>query len=193
MTYNDELDQVLDDALEEFREAEPLAGLEERVLQRLRLQPERQRGFWWRWSAIAVAAAALAIAAWIGLERRTRQEIAPPVATVKQAPVEPAQKSASALAASQPIAKRNPVAKPVSRVAAVVPMPAQLAADRAVPGAETFPSPVPLKAEEQMLLALATTHPDLLTKEPDGDKEIVIAPINIKPLVDETGGPQGEN
>ena len=69
MTHNDEFDKVLDDALSEYREAEPLAGLEDRVLQRLQLQTEQRRKLWWRWSAIAAAAAALIIAAWIGMGR----------------------------------------------------------------------------------------------------------------------------
>jgi hypothetical protein len=60
---------------------------------------------------------------------------------------------------------------------------------------EQFPLQVPLKAEERVLLALAQTHPEVLRElsRDDSDQEISIAPINIKPLVDETGGNQGEN
>ena len=38
MNHNDDFDRTVDDALAEYRDAEPLAGVEERVLQRLRLQ-----------------------------------------------------------------------------------------------------------------------------------------------------------
>ena len=58
---------------------------------------------------------------------------------------------------------------------------------------ERFPSPAPLKLEERMLLALATTQTEILMGKTGDDKEIVIDPINIKPLVDETGAYQGEN
>jgi len=191
MTHHNELDQLLDDALAEYREAEPLAGLEDRVFQRLQWQTARQRRLWWRWSAIAAAAAALVMAAWIGLGHRTRPEVAPRLAAGNAAPVEPPQPSGT-LKSGQPVAKPVAVAKPVSHIASVH-SPAKLVADNPVPKAESFPSPAPLKAEERTLLALAKTHPELLTKDSDADKEIVINPINIKPLADETGSSQGEN
>lgn len=194
MTPHDEFDQVLDDALAEYREAEPLAGLEDRVLRRLRLQTERQRRVWWRWSAIAAAAAALLIAAWIGLGDRTRQDVRTPSVVQKQAsPAEPQARTPDTRAAhQQPVFKRTP-APQVASHRATVPASVQLASTRAVSMRERFPSPEPLKPEERMLLALATTHPEILMDNPGDDNEIVIDPININPLVDETGGHQGEN
>jgi hypothetical protein len=194
MTPNDEFDQLLDGALAEYREAEPLAGLEDRVLQRLRLQTEQRRKLWWRWSAIAAAAAALVIVAWIGMADRTRQDAAAPSVVQKQAtPAEPQPPTVDTRAANQqPASKRTPGAQAASH-SAPVPASMQLVNTQPAPMRERFPSPAPLKPEERMLLALVTTRPEILTDKPGDDKEIVIDPINIKPLVDETRGYQGEN
>jgi hypothetical protein len=192
MRRNDEFDQLLEDALAEYREAEPLAGLEDRILQRLRLQTERRWKGWWGWSAIAAAAVALVIAAWIGLGDRTRQDVAAPSVVQKATPAEP-QPTADARAANeQPARKRPPVAKTTSHSAPLASS-AELARREPVPMPERFPSPAPLKSEERMLLALAMTHTEILMSKTEDDKEIVIDPINIKPLVDETGAYQGEN
>jgi hypothetical protein len=192
MRLNDEFDQVLDDALAEYREAEPLAGLEDSVLQRLRLQTERRWKGWWRWSAIAAAAVALVIAAWIGLGDRTQQDVASPSVVQKATPAEPLPTADARAANQQPVAKSTLVGRTSSH-SAPVPASAQLAHSEPVPMTERFPSPAPLKPEERMLLALATTHTETLMDKTGDDKEIVIDPINIKPLVDETGAYQGEN
>jgi hypothetical protein len=186
MTVHDEFDQALDDALAEYREAEPLAGLEDRVLQRLRLQTARRWKAWWRWSSIGAAAVALVIAALIGLGDRTRQDVGDPVVVQRQVPSVEAQP-----AHEYPASKRTPVAKATSRKSPVL-VAVQLSREP-VPMPERFPSPAPLKPEERMLLALATTHTEILMSKTGDDKEIVIDPINIKPLVDETGAYQGEN
>ena len=194
MTYNDGFDQILDHALTEYREAEPLAGLEDRVLQRLRLQTESRRKLWWRWSAITAVAAALALAAWLGLENRTRQGNTASSAVPEQsAPPGQQAQAGDAGATSQQLTSRRPLG--AKRVSPSVRMPAaaQLAGTEHPPIREQFPSPAPLQPEERMLLALATTHPEVLMERADQDKEIAIAPINITPLVKETGGYQGEN
>jgi hypothetical protein len=192
MTPNDEFDQVLDDALAEYCEAEPLAGLEDRVLQRLRLQTEPRLKLWWRWSAITAAAVALVIAAWIGLGDRTRQDFRKPSVVQKQVPAVEAQSPQvdARTAYEHPASKRTPVAKATSHK---TPVPVAQASRELAPMRGQFPSPAPLKPEDRMLLALAKTHPELLMEERGEDKEIVIAPINIKPLVDETAASQGEN
>jgi hypothetical protein len=192
MTHNDDFDQVLDDALAEYRDAEPLAGLEDRVLQRLQLQAERRRNVWWRWSAIAAAAAALAVPAWIGWGDRTQHVSAPSVVGKRMPPIEGRSPQAEAHATRQlPVIKRTPVARTASPHVPIV-VATQLS-NKHLPMRGQFPSPAPLKPEERMLLALAKTHPEILLDKPDDEKEIVIAPINIKPLVDETAGSQGEN
>ena len=189
MTLHDELDQILDDALAEYREAEPLAGLEDRVLMRVKSQAEGARRPWWQWNAIAAAAAALAIAAWIGFGGRGRHEAPAPVAKKQALPAE-----------SYPRAKEEPVAKEKAAKAnrpqsPRAPAPVQVASTAGAPMREHFPSPAPLRPEERMLLALAQTHPESLGElsRDDDDQEISIAPIHIKPLAEVSDENQGEN
>jgi hypothetical protein len=60
---------------------------------------------------------------------------------------------------------------------------------------QQFPSPAPLCSEERALLAMAQTHPEVLTElaSKQDDHEIAIAPIDIEPLVKATTSNQGEN
>jgi hypothetical protein len=192
MRTSDEFDQVLDDALAEYREAEPLAGLEERVLQRVRLQTDQRRRLWWRWIATPVAAAVLLIAVWIGVRDRTRHEVVAPSVLQKQAPIESPQPSINTHADNRQLPNRTPGAKTAAR-STPVPAPVQLPSREPARMPERFPSPAPIKPEERMLVALATTHPEILMDQPATGQQIVIDLINIKPLVDVTSGSQGEN
>src|SRR3954465_14849748 len=56
-----QLDKLLDGALANYGTAEPLRGLEERVLGRL--EGERSRRPWWMWAAVTVAAMAVLVMA----------------------------------------------------------------------------------------------------------------------------------
>src|SRR5438128_4798736 len=60
---HDELDVIIDGALSGYSEASPLPGLEQRVLNRIRVSTDnRRRRFRLSWSALAFAMAALLIA-----------------------------------------------------------------------------------------------------------------------------------
>jgi hypothetical protein len=64
-----ELDQQLDAALVKFAAVEPRAGLEQRVLARLRTEREHVRDHsWWRWGLVAAVAAVVIVT--IALARR---------------------------------------------------------------------------------------------------------------------------
>jgi len=193
MNDQDKVDQILDQAFAEYREAEPLARLEDRVLQRVKLHAEHRRRLWWRWSAIASAAAALAIAAWIGSGDRARHEVAPSSLARKQAPSAelPSRVPVIRAAMDRPASTRASVAKAVRWRGSHVSALTRLVSAERVPMREQFPSPVPLKLEERVLLALAHIHPETLDRS-DDDKEIVIAPIDIKPLAG-SGDDKGEN
>jgi hypothetical protein len=189
MKFNhDELDQVINDALAHYREADPLAGLEERVLQRLRLSTEQRKQLWWRWGLVAAAAAALVIVAWIGFGDRVQRYSGATSVAKKQEP------QSKIPGSPRHAGSANQHHTSLARTSHKPPVTAMTS-----PSGEAevmrgrFPSPAPLKPEERMLLALASTHPEVLLDKPKYDKEIVIAPINIKPLVDESGEWRGEN
>jgi hypothetical protein len=184
MNHNDEFDHVLDEALAEYRDVEPLAGLEHRVLQRVRRQAEHRRKIWMRWSALAACAAMLAITAWIGLRDRVRHDNVPtrPITAHGKPPIAPQPKNAGTQKAEH---------RPNPRAAA----PATLASANHAPVRSQFPLPAPLNPEERALLVLAQTHPEVLIHLPSTqeDHAIAIAPINIRPLANEAGANQGEN
>jgi hypothetical protein len=75
----DELDSLIDGALAEYSKVEPLAGLEERVLARVR-RPRRSRRWWW----LAVPVAAVVV-----LLLRPAPEVAPPVVALVAPPAPP--------------------------------------------------------------------------------------------------------
>lgn len=196
MNYNDEFDHVLDDALAEYRDAGPLAGMEQRVLQRVRLHAERPRKLWQWWGAFALCTVMLAITVWIGLRDRARHQTVPlhsAEAQQQRPPVEPQPMNASTQSSRKPAPGRALAAKvhsPSPRI------PGQTAsADTGARVRREFPTPAPPNPEERALLALAQTHPEVLSQLSNGqdDQEIAIAPINIQPLGNETSRKQGEN
>jgi hypothetical protein len=180
MTYNDEFDQLVDEALGEYRDAEPLAGLESRVLWRLGQQPDKPRKLWLRWVVIAACTAALVFAVWI-VSRPER----PMADRVQQASAKPRVDAPAKVAVEAPVAEARAkqsirrttalsgsatVAEGAPQVAAVSALPAQ------------FPTPAPLTAEERAFMAAIQKVPDLMPGGSQTDQDITIAEIEIKPL-----------
>lgn len=187
MNTNNEFEAILRDALAEYRDAEPLTGLEARILRRVQ---GPQRRAWWGWSiAAGLAMALLAVAAWFELRDPPYRPVstyqasadrpvfgqAPPMAHTRGGPADLPQftpKSSDHL-------PRRTVAAQTPR-ATVVPPSVR----------EEFPASSPMTSEERALLALANTDPDALRTLPGNEKELAIAPITIQPLA---GGNEGEN
>ncbi len=193
MNYNDEFDHVLDDALAEYRDAGPLAGMEQRVLQRVRFRAERRRKLWQWWGAFALCTVMLAITVWIGLRDRARHQTIPlqsAGAQQQRPPAEPQPKNANTQSSAPGLALAVKVHSPSPRIPGLT-----ASADTSARVRREFPTPAPLNPEERALLALAQTHPEVLSQLSNGqdDREIAIAPINIQPLGDETSRKQGEN
>jgi hypothetical protein len=193
MNNTKNLDPILDEALSEYREAEPLAGLEDRVLQRLRLQPEKRRTAWWKWGALATCAALLLVALWIGIggnwmRNSPRNQIAGKQQAAQVPSTTPASDETNAN-------RQGPHQEIVSRESGTLDKGPQAVhrdpqerlagygrTRSSVPKAAQFPLSAPLTSEEHALLALASLNRDVLLNQPDRSGDVEISPIEIKPL-----------
>ena len=174
MTNHDRFDEFLDHALREYRDAEPLAGLEDRVLQRLHSQPVERRRTWWIWGALAACAALVLIGVWIGVETSTTPHL--PTAGKYGPPAD----IAAARAAEQP--NLTPTPPKAGGVRRPTPVARAEAPTQTATTNPQFPTPAPLTAEEHALLAMLHANPDALPKPRENSEDTTIAPIEIKPL-----------
>jgi hypothetical protein len=199
MNHNQQLDNILDEALSTYRDAEPLAGIEDRVLQRITARCETKRRLWWRSSAAVACAAIITLVAYVAL----RHSVEVPVqhATQRpQVPVTVAKSDDQPSVATQSVRAAEPsppkTSKPKSATAIAAPSPVASASERkphAIPAPDQFPTPTPLSAEERALLALARTQPEMLLNRSDKEREIEIPLIEIKLLPDPNVGSEGDN
>ncbi len=188
---SDEFDPILDEALSVYRNAEPLAGLEGRVLQRLRLQHDRRRKLWLRWSTAAACACILVALALIGLHTRRQTSAAeksqstapqPSASRTRQAPTN--EESAESVRPNHELAvkrQRKTTSQALGRQSLPI-------IDSEIPatasGRMPFPSPAPLSRGERSLIGLGETHPEVLSETAKNEDLVVIAPIDIQPLSD---------
>ena len=160
----DELDQLIDCGLAGYVDAEPLAGLEKRVLERVRLADVgRRRRVWWGW---VMAAGAAAVAAVFLVADRPR-------------PVQPlvgqALRPAAGLLPGVPAQSRRQAERPTPQIRR------NPATQSRLPKRDQFPTPAPLTAEERALIQLAQFDPEALQSSAEL-RPIEIAPIEIAPL-----------
>ena len=163
MEGNDELDRRIDSALVGYSDAEPLAGLEERVLRRVRAATRRRM---LGWAAAIVVAASVVVTA---IVVRTPHHSDPPTyrvgvpAVMRPAPV---------------------VEKP--RVVAVRRAKSRAVRARRLPKLEQFPAATPLTGEERALRAFVAHHPaeaqQVFAELQKSNEPIEIQPIQIPPL-----------
>jgi hypothetical protein len=159
----DELDKLIDNALATYSAAEPLAGLDQRVLNRVR---ERRTRWPWLLAIPAVAAAIL-----VAVQIRKADPV--PVATFK-------------LEAVHTPASRTPPPEPsrdlsLDRKGVVGPHGHRVVSKSApAPKRRLFPTLSPLTEQERLLVQLAQSYPqELLIRSAD---RIEIKPIEIAPL-----------
>jgi hypothetical protein len=161
----DELDHIIDAGLANYASREPLAGLEDRVLNRVRGANAGGRRFrHGYWGLVVAAVGALIIVA--VLPRGSRAPVEKPV------PAEQAE-----AASPVPAARVTPAALARLRL-----RPRHKAV---LPKRDQFPTPTPLTPEERALIALAQLPPAelaALTDSRRSSEELRIAPIEISPL-----------
>jgi len=158
----DELDKALDSALAQYSSAEPLAGLEQRVLNRVRADGARPRFAFARWAlALGVAVAMLTTAV---LWQRPQPKL--------EGGLQPARRLSAALR------ERTLPHRQARR-----PVPLYRQAGRPVPPSIQARRPVSLSPNERALLALTERAPEaLLDLQRQSTEPISIAEIKIEPL-----------
>jgi len=160
----DDLDKLIDGALAGYSSAEPLAGLEDRVLGRVRaVEAARKRRR--LWAAAIPALAAIVLIAFFA--RKPQQPVPVSKATITPAPAESA----------QTLPPPSTVRPQAIRQAVKIRKPAP---PRELPKRPMFPTPSPLTEEERLLMAFAESHPEALPAPLPS--EIEIKPIQIAPL-----------
>jgi hypothetical protein len=141
----DELDQLLDAALNQYGAVQPREGLEGRILARLRSQSaEPARHAWWRWFTAAATVAALAVI--ISMASRPHTKAEPSVSQRPSITLAPPNLAATSDTAMQ-APKRKWHAAPKTRVVQVLPK------------LDQFPSPQPLSEQEKLLARYVAVYP----------------------------------
>ena len=173
----DEFDNLLDHALSEYRDAEPLAGIEDRILARLHQRETTRQRFGWRW-AIAFSCAALAvIVVGITLGGPLRQLLAGWGGAHK--PASPKQTVAAQKPVAPPPATQENPTRNIHRVPRTPSVPIEVAATPE-PMPAQFPMPTQLTPEERAFMA--ALQKDSAAMPAASDEPITIAEIEIKPL-----------
>lgn len=153
MQDRDELSRMIDQAMAFYVDAEPLAGLEERVLNRVRvLEADLPWRLAWAFAAVVVVAA---IVMWMPLHPAARSsEVAGVVADV-------------------PVPTSPPPEKP---------MRSRAPRHRFLPKLEQFPRPIPLTAEERALAAFVARQPVEAQQVCADLQRSMHEPIDIQPI-----------
>lgn len=196
MKPNEDFDSIVDQALAHYRDAEPLSGLDDRVLQRVAVQTRKRRLAGW-WAITALAAAAPLIAIWFGVPRSlTPSSTSLPTIAQQAAPQTsshevPSTGNRHAHPRDNTVASTRQSTTENRRDSDHLTNP-ETAAGR-VPVQPQFPSPAPITPQEHALLALARIAPDALINHNHDLRDLEIAPIEIKPLAEPMGASQGDN
>ncbi len=146
---NDRLERWLDSALRQYGAAEPRAGLEERVLARMRVEQESERHSW-SWGLTLGLATAVAIMAGILAVEQVR-EVPPPTARVAGTPPITRTPVGEMTFLRHGTQARNSEAGGGSRRSVET-------AESSLPRKDQFPSPAPLSEQEQMLARYVREH-----------------------------------
>ncbi len=160
----DELERVLQEGISRYADAEPLAGLEERIMARVRMTASSRssRADWWAVLAIGVAASLVGGFVYLRMEHTESRPLT--IAAVKRAAI-------PVLAPRQtaPIKILKP--RVHSHVRA------------ALPKLPEFPTPSPLTSEERLLLAMLQQDPERTAQAFDSLRKRESEPLEIAPLV----------
>jgi hypothetical protein len=181
----DELDDLIDRALPGYSTSEPMHGLEERVLRRVRTagasSPGPRR---YRWALAFPVLAAVFLGAIVLRTLPSSKSQTTGTAAGHALPV-------TAFKTPPPAPLRPSVPEPASPATKVsrrtLPRQDRRARPAAVPKKESFPTPAPMTAEERALIAWAGREPAAVIQafedlRKPGNEPLSIQPIQIQPL-----------
>jgi hypothetical protein len=172
-----QFDELLDHALSEYRDAEPLAGIDARILRRLQQRETIRQRAGLRWAIAVACAAALAFTIWLSIGRRTPETATNEVAAVPST----AQRSPAMSAEAQQ--RSTPTPSGSAQVAAKYSTPMPMAGTKKpIATQPVFPMPTPLTAQERAFMASLQGNAAVAASGADPDSSIAIAEIQIKPL-----------
>ena len=165
MESKDKLDRTIDSALAAYSDAEPLAGIEERVLYRVQVaEAGRRRVIAWAFAFVAAAALVVPV-----IVVRAPRHSGPKTYVV----------GIPAVTRPVPVTEKLRVA-PKQRATSHAPR------KKPLPKEERFPAHTPITTEERALLALAEHPKDAENAFADlrkrSDAPVEIQPIQIPPL-----------
>lgn len=188
------LDDLLDASLAQYRSAQPRPGLENRILVRLRAEPETLPWLPWAWR-IGIGLAAAIVLALVSLAYRQRPRVptsaaesprpAPsaPASAAKQANhtlatrrIEPPRKARVARSSGPSNFNLGPSSRSVSEKRdSALPWPQE-------PRRDVFPSPAPLSEQERLLLSYVRQYPgEALSAFPkDGEPLAILEVPDLK-------------
>jgi hypothetical protein len=170
----DELDDLIDGALAGYSSADPVDGLEDRVLRRVQTSGVPRSSPWFNRLGFAISALAALLFACIALRMEWKSQS--PTTTTTPMPV------VSAPQPSPPPATRLVASTRGSETGREHSVPAT-----SLPKEEFFPAPAPITAEERALVAWVRRAPAEAAQafadlQERSDEPIAIQPIQIPPL-----------
>ncbi len=158
----DELNAILEEGIASYADAEPLAGMEERIFARIRAMetPRRRVNAWWAVLALGLAGMVLASLV-IFLPRHSL----PRPATI-----------AAAKAPSVDAPRMRPQQVRILR-------PKRRLNVKALPKQKVFPTPRPETAEEHLLMAWVARDPEGAARVFESLRQKADSPLEISPIV----------
>ena len=176
----DKFDDLIDTALSSYADAEPLSGLEQRILRRVQLVKDRRRRFISLKWALALATLASVLLVGVNLPKNYEDPAPKTISTARSADMHaavPFERSPRTLA-------EKPQVTPKHRANAAR---RQSLASKSLPKQRQFPSVVSLSEDESALLAFAERDPEQALEafrdlQNRSNEEIKIPEIVIPPL-----------
>jgi len=164
-----QLDGLLDSALAQYGAVEPLHGMEERVLGRLREEPARRA--WWMWGGAAAAVLAAVVVAVLLARPAEQKPVRRGTAGRQPEVVSPVPPPAPTQAVHQSTAPKTEVVVAQHAGGTRKQSGTSVASDD-LPRRAVFPTPTPPNEQERLLARYMRVTP----------REEVLAQINRKPL-----------